>query len=96
MKKAFEVEDILDRTNYSFVLDKDKVYLYNTSINHTPIVMFTFPDDTDNIIFDSLFPFGCESSEEYFDYVYNKALNDTEVCFLGWVDSDTFEPLEEE
>lgn len=85
----FEVEDIVERKNYTFSLEGDFVSLYNTSRGAGNLHMETWgPTD---------FPNGAKTAVEYYDFLYEKSLDFTNresIHFLGYVD-DKFEPIEE-
>lgn len=91
-RKAFEVEDINTRENFTFVYNPyDKsVKLYDTSRGKGKVLLTNHKKD---------FPFECKTAEEYFNYLYRKSIglieHDYEIYFLGWVDPDTIQPLAE-
>lgn len=95
-KKAFEVEDIGTRKNYTFVLDAPHVFMYDTSRGSGNRLLTTMPED--NAAPDeSLFPFGCDTAEEYYDHMHQKALGKEStfpIYFLGFVNPETFQPEE--
>lgn len=96
VKKAFEVEDINTRKNYTFVLDEDRVFMYDTSRGSGNNLMTIMPYDNAEPE-KSLFPFGCDTAEEYYNHIYKKSLGEEStfpIYFLGYVDPETFQPLE--
>lgn len=102
MRKAFEVEDINTRQNFTFRLDVEKntVQMLDSSLPHRSSksgeLLYEFPTDKSP----PHFPFGCKDAQEYFDFIYGKAVNGDPdhpgVYFLGWVDPETLQPLEPE
>ena len=95
-RKAFEVEDIDIRKNYSFVLDGNKVYMYDTSRGLGNKLLTTMPDDSRDY---GRFPFECKNAKEYYELMLQKAVegeNGYNIFFIGYVDPETFEPIEED
>lgn len=89
--KAFEVEDTNRRENYSFILNENtnSVAMHNTSRGMGNYLMELFKDT---------FPFDQPDAPTYFQYLYDKSLDfksGYSICFIGWVDPATFEPLED-
>ena len=64
--------------------------MINSSRGMNNQYVMTFPE------YQNPFPFNCKNSEEYFDHLFKKAITEpsTNICFLGWVNSDTLQPLE--
>lgn len=96
VKKAFEVEDINTRKNYTFVLDEGRVFMYDTSRGSGNNLMTIMPYDNAEPE-KSLFPFECDTAEEYYNHIYKKSLGKEStfpIYFLGYVDPETFQPLE--
>jgi hypothetical protein len=91
---AFEVEDLVSHDNFAFVKAGNVVLLFNTSRDKRDDYgkyrcMQCFGPNT--------FPFGAKTAEEYYNVMYRKALNATDnICFMGYVDPDTFDPIDKE
>jgi len=94
---AFEVEDTQNRKNYIIRLNEqfNTVDFIDSSIGSSNNVIQTFEKTLDKT-----FPFECNSGKEYFDYMLNKARNPSGIygmiIFLGYVDPETYQPIEEQ
>lgn len=94
---AFEVEDCNTRKNFVFAKKDGCVTCYDTSRGAGNIEMFSFSFDG----FDYPQPNpstgkNFENADEYFLYLFHKALNFVDnVGFIGYVNDKTFEPIEE-
>jgi hypothetical protein len=91
-KTRFEVEDITSRKNYTFVLTKRGVDMYNTSRGFGNSFM-------GNLGQNEFINLGIKdeySPEKHFKMLYEKSLkpNPQNVYFIGWVDNK-FNPIEE-
>lgn len=104
-RRAFEVEDIRHRTNYTFVYEPTtkQVDMYNTSLGKGRVLDMSYREDEYGLVpvypihnrF-SMNPLGCTKADDYFYLLYDRALNPIDdICFLGWVNPDTIEPIEE-
>lgn len=92
----FEVEDVIQRRNYTFSLIDGCVRLHDTSRGHGNQLMEVYgPDKFPSVNFKGDLV-GSETAEAYYDVLYEKALiGEGHIFFLGYVD-DNFQPIEEE
>jgi len=89
LRDAFEVEDLNDHTNYTFVFRGDTVDLFNSSRGIDKQFMKTFGPIE--------FPFENKTARDYFTFVFQKSLRaDDNICFLGYVQEmqHRFKPIE--
>lgn len=107
VRQAFEVEDIGTRENYTLVYEpiSKRVEFYNTSrgIGRRLDLVYQeqdgclVPKTEDKGYLINLNPLGCREAYEYFRKLYSHSAGLTatysDICFLGWVDPDTIEPL---
>jgi len=91
---AFEVEDMVYRSNFVFVKRESTVDLFDSSRGVGKKLMETFGGD-----FGLEFPFGTKNAEEYYLHMFHKALrSEDNICFIGYVKEtlSSFQPIESE
>lgn len=86
---AFEVEDQQLRTNFVFVLkSKSKqVLLFDTSRGSGNKLLMTFEEPD--------LPEGYKTANDYYTYLFRKAMRMEDIAFIGYVDDKTLKPFEE-
>jgi hypothetical protein len=102
VRQAFEVEDISRRENYTFVYEPEakSVELYNTSRGIGRRLQFIYQESGGHLFPSEeeckMDPHDCKTAYAYFQTLLNKSRTfpaAMTMCFLGWVDPDSIEPL---
>jgi hypothetical protein len=108
-KMAFEVENIWRRENYSLLYDPEEkvVSLYDTSRGSGNLLLMSYKEINGNLhgIYYrhghysdlQINPLEQKTAYGYFRKLYEKSVNEFNptAMFIGWVHSETFEPLED-
>lgn len=109
-RQAFEVENVQTRENFTQVYEPElkEIQFFNTSRGVGKKLELVYREKDGDLIptFCKDFvlgemapnPLGCKTAYTYFTALYEKSLNIVKshpIVFLGWVDPDTIEPLDE-
>jgi hypothetical protein len=99
IRQAFE--DISDRTNHSVVYEPEtkQVEFYNTSRGVGRQLVLTYQERNGYLVpmmndqDYKVNPMDCWTAYGYFQKLLETSLKNPVICFLGWVDPDSIEPL---
>lgn len=104
-RQAFEVENIRNRNNFTFVFEPTtkQVDMFDTSRQVGKRLEMTYREKGGLLLpvggprNANMNPLDCFHAYDYFKALYDKSLRGLsgDICFLGWVDPDTIQPLAE-